>query len=191
MTLLIIETSKQEGFAALAHAGKVLLCHTVSSKEFLPVASSLFEPHQQSIDAIAVGIGPGSYTGTRSGVAFAKTLAFAKNIPLLGFYSPLAYLPEGEGAFAYTIDAKRGEFSLITGEKTHDAIINYTAPVRLTHTELEATLSLIPLQAQNDSSTLNLLPLITTLQHRLTSHDYDPGGEVSVAYLYDIPLPTV
>ena len=37
----------------------------------------------QSIDAIAISIGPGSYTGLRIGLSFAKGLAFSINKPII------------------------------------------------------------------------------------------------------------
>jgi tRNA threonylcarbamoyladenosine biosynthesis protein TsaB len=37
----------------------------------------------QELDAIAVGMGPGSYTGLRIGVSFAKGLCYGQNIPLV------------------------------------------------------------------------------------------------------------
>lgn len=42
------------------------------------------------IDAVAVGKGPGSYTGLRIGVSFAKGLCYGLNVPLIGVSSTAA-----------------------------------------------------------------------------------------------------
>ena len=63
------------------------------------------------LTSIAVGIGPGSFTGLRIGLSFAKGLAFAESIPLIPVPSPFgvaSLLPPGH-LVAFAIDARKRE----------------------------------------------------------------------------------
>lgn len=89
---LLIETSGSVGRVGLgvgAHlqAEAVLDRSSKHTRDLLPECHRLLEEQQwkrSEIDAIAVSIGPGSYTGLRVGVMTSKAIAFALSKPLLG-----------------------------------------------------------------------------------------------------------
>ncbi|MFP4187196.1 MAG: tRNA (adenosine(37)-N6)-threonylcarbamoyltransferase complex dimerization subunit type 1 TsaB [Acholeplasmataceae bacterium] len=60
------------------------------------------------VEAIIVGVGPGSYTGIRVAVMVAKMLAYAKDIPLYGVSSLFLLTSGYEERVAAMIDARRG-----------------------------------------------------------------------------------
>jgi len=64
------------------------------------------------VDRIAVGVGPGTFTGLRIGIATAQALATSANKPLVGV-STLGSLAlaasDGQRAIIAAIDARRGE----------------------------------------------------------------------------------
>jgi tRNA threonylcarbamoyladenosine biosynthesis protein TsaB len=77
---------------------------------------------RQDMTAIAVGVGPGPYTGLRVGLVTARTLGFVLDIPVYGVCS-LDVLAleavdtgavEGEGDFVVATDARRREVYLAT-----------------------------------------------------------------------------
>ena len=52
----------------------------------------------EEVDGLAVGIGPGSWTGARVGVTVAKTLAYAVNKPICGISSLEALAHQSKAA---------------------------------------------------------------------------------------------
>lgn len=89
--ILSIETGTDICSVALANDGELMALRESdegrdhAKKVALFVDELLKETGVQpdDIDAIAVGKGPGSYTGLRIGVSFAKGLCYALNIPLI------------------------------------------------------------------------------------------------------------
>jgi len=64
------------------------------------------------LDRVAVTVGPGSFTGLRVGVAFAKGLGSALAVPCVGVGTLEALAGEQPGVVAAAIDAKRGQIYL-------------------------------------------------------------------------------
>jgi tRNA threonylcarbamoyl adenosine modification protein YeaZ len=61
------------------------------------------------LTAIGVVVGPGSFTGIRMGIAYAKGLALGLNIPVVGINAFELYLAATPDAFV-AIDSGRGDF---------------------------------------------------------------------------------
>ncbi|MGZ6141756.1 MAG: tRNA (adenosine(37)-N6)-threonylcarbamoyltransferase complex dimerization subunit type 1 TsaB, partial [Myxococcales bacterium] len=63
----------------------------------------------QGFDAIAVGLGPGSFTGLRVGLAAAKALAYARRVPIAGASSLWAIALDQPGEVNAATEARKGE----------------------------------------------------------------------------------
>lgn len=108
MQILILETSTEKGVIALCNKSDLLAFF------FLPGGPELSRTlalevknllNHQVPDLIAVGAGPGSYTGLRVAAALAKGLAYGWKIPILGFSSLEAFGPP-----PVLVDARSGGF---------------------------------------------------------------------------------
>lgn len=123
MKFLVIETSSEKNFAALAVNGKWVeapLPMREQMKHLLPGVDHLLSTTGLTLgelDFIAVGNGPGSFTGTRIGVCSAKILSFAKKLPLLTFCSFCRFTPQEPQPFLLLVDAKSHGFYVYDGDK--------------------------------------------------------------------------
>ncbi|MBI3415060.1 MAG: tRNA (adenosine(37)-N6)-threonylcarbamoyltransferase complex dimerization subunit type 1 TsaB [Verrucomicrobia bacterium] len=74
---------------------------------------------REEIESIAVGLGPGSYTGIRAAIAIAQGWQLARDVKLLGFGACAALVAQAKvagihGTVNIVIDAQRGEFYVAT-----------------------------------------------------------------------------
>lgn len=91
-TIINIETSTDVCSVALTQDGTVLehredyngRNHAVLLSPFIEDMMKYATSRELKIDAVAVSVGPGSYTGLRIGLSEAKGLAFGLGVPLIG-----------------------------------------------------------------------------------------------------------
>ena len=119
MLTLAFDTATSVATAALVRDGTVLGERVSQAVRVLEDADELLREagHEQSeLTALAVGTGPGSFTGLRLGLAAARGLAFALELPVAGVSTLRALVAGSPGALP-VIDAGRREvFTLDGGE---------------------------------------------------------------------------
>jgi tRNA threonylcarbamoyladenosine biosynthesis protein TsaB len=118
---LAFDTATSVATAALVRDGDVLGERTSRAVRVLEDAAALLRESGADpveLTGIAVGVGPGSFTGMRMGIAAARGLSLALDVPVAGV-STLAVLLEGAPGALPVIDAGRREvFTLLEGGPT-------------------------------------------------------------------------
>lgn len=142
MTILALEFSSDRRSVALARDGEVLSEAVEQTAGRGTNAFALIEKvladakvSREQIEAIAVGLGPGSYTGIRAGIAIAQGWHLACGVKLLGVSSAAALAAQAQAEKIYgrvnvVIDAQRGEFYLATWELGENCRTE-TAPLKI------------------------------------------------------------
>lgn len=124
MKVLLIDTCGATGSVVLADTdlspaitASATLPGRTASERLVPAIKQLTMPggfELRSLDAVAVVIGPGSFTGVRVGLSAAKGLCEALNLPLVAIsrLAVLAHLaaPPPAAPVHALLDAGRGEF---------------------------------------------------------------------------------
>ena len=120
MKILGIDTSTPIGSVALIDGDNLVAEHTLNivqahSSRLMPAIDTVLKWSDitvKDLDGCAVGIGPGSFTGIRIGVATIKSVCYALDKPIVGVSTleAVAYnLRSTNGIICPLLDARRGE----------------------------------------------------------------------------------
>ncbi|MGC9365137.1 MAG: tRNA (adenosine(37)-N6)-threonylcarbamoyltransferase complex dimerization subunit type 1 TsaB [Fidelibacterota bacterium] len=124
MNILGIDTSTDNCSVGLVTDGEIVarnaqIGRSMASEHLLVLVDEMLKKTvpMEAIDAIAISIGPGSYTGLRIGLATAKGLAYPRKLPLL----PVPTMTILERAARQTIDS-----DLVVVIKSHRDLAYHT-----------------------------------------------------------------
>jgi tRNA threonylcarbamoyladenosine biosynthesis protein TsaB len=133
MTILALEfSSPQRSVAVLRTDGAAIAAEVIETggrgtNAFRMIEQALAgaKIEREQIDVLAVGLGPGSYTGIRAAISLAQGWQLARGVKLLGVSSvetiaAQAHAEKIPGRVNVVIDAQRNEFYLATHEITAD-----------------------------------------------------------------------
>lgn len=152
MLCLGIETSSRRGSVALVRDETLLAraehdqpnSHAEQLRPLLARVLDEAKLDKGAIERVAVGIGPGSFTGLRVGIAFAQGIALGLGIPCVGVGSLRAMawgLEKREGTRVTLLDARRDEvFVAAYADDGHEL----SAPVAIARSEVGTHLKTLP-----------------------------------------------
>jgi tRNA threonylcarbamoyladenosine biosynthesis protein TsaB len=127
MTILALEFSSRQRSVAIAHGGSVI-SEAIETGERSTAAFAMIEKvlaqaklKREQVETIAVGLGPGSYTGIRAAIALAQGWQLARGTKSIGISSVAAMAAQAQmdkifGRVSVVVDAQREEFYLATYE---------------------------------------------------------------------------
>jgi universal bacterial protein YeaZ len=152
MLILALDTATLVSSVALTTSDRLVAEITLQtrkthSERLMPHIEQLLglaDTDKTAIDAIAVSVGPGSFTGLRIGLATGKALAYALGIPLVGVptLAALAFGCAVPGALvAPTMDAQKGNIYVALYGWQADGLKELMPPTVMHHTEAAARLA--------------------------------------------------
>ena len=146
MICLFFDTSSEKLNISLIKDDNILYEKQIETKNdhssyLLPFIDEAFKTNNidfKEVDRIIVGIGPGSFTGTRIAITVAKTYGYTLNIPLFGISSLeiMIYDNDGYDYYVPVIEDKNDKLYFGIFDKNKKRIINdsYTTKEELYNT---------------------------------------------------------
>jgi tRNA threonylcarbamoyladenosine biosynthesis protein TsaB len=135
MNILAIDTATEACSVALLHAGELFERHEVAPRRHaelvLPFVDAVLAEAgigKRQLTAIAVGRGPGGFTGVRLAISLAQGLALGLDVPVLPISSlaalALDVAPSAPDAMLLAcIDARMGEVYAATYRRSTDGLV--------------------------------------------------------------------
>jgi len=152
MTILALEFSSRQRSVALAHGGFVA-SEAIETGERNTAAFAMIEKvlaqaklEREQVEAIVVGLGPGSYTGIRAAIALAQGWQLARGTKTMGISSVAAMAAQAQtekifGRVNVIVDAQREEFYIATYEIAETACLEIEQLKILPRSEVQSRAS--------------------------------------------------
>lgn len=167
MKILGIDTSTPIGSVALIDGESLVAEHTLNivkahSSRLMPAIDTVLkwgDITADELDGCAVGIGPGSFTGIRIGIATIKSLCYALDKPIIGVSTleAIAYnLRWTEGLICPILDARRNEsYGAIFrgGDEWQRLTDDWCLPIEAVLAEIKTRRALLP-ESENERARL-------------------------------------
>jgi tRNA threonylcarbamoyladenosine biosynthesis protein TsaB len=200
MTILALEFSSTQRSVALARDG-VLLAEASETGGRGANAFGMIEKvletakrEREAVEVLAVGLGPGSYTGIRVALSVAQGWQLARGVKLLGIGSAECLAAQAQkekiyGRVHVVIDAQRGEYYLAVFESTVDGVEPVSPLKIVTSSSVEALAAageilVGPEISRHFSSGKPLYPDASMLaQLAARRNDFSPGESLEPVYL--------
>lgn len=139
--ILCIETTTTNCSVSIVQAGKTIALleenrenysHSENLHGFISKALEQASISKSQLDAVAVSMGPGSYTGLRIGVSAAKGLCYALDIPLISvdtLYTLALQVKDEEAYIVPMLDARRMEVYTALYDNQHNLLEKTNAKI--------------------------------------------------------------
>jgi tRNA threonylcarbamoyl adenosine modification protein YeaZ len=156
---LAIDTSSSRTVVGLLDGEKILFeSFAIGATDHGRAVSDLVSQallNNPAPERVVVGMGPGPFTGLRVGIAFARTFALSRQIPVIGVCS-LDSIDTGKSDYTVAIDARRKEIywaRYLDGKRVEGPAVNKPEEVKDFIIDLYPSVSLLVklAQEQNES----------------------------------------
>ena len=203
MKILAIEFSSDHRSVAVFGDDQLLAERTVregrntAAVQLIEATLAAAKTERKQIECIAVGIGPGSYTGIRAAIALTQGWQIATGVQVQAVDSLEAlalgqHVAGARGEITFAVDAARGEFYLAKFELGEDGIRNLEPTHLAKRSEYEALLAreqpiIGPSFAEKYSEASERFPsaeFVGRLAGRLT--DFIEASELEPVYLREV-----
>ena len=180
MKILAIETSTEACSVALLVNGEMRERHEIAPRRHtdlvLPWADELLAEagmEKTQLDAIAVGRGPGAFTGVRLAIALVQGMALALDKPALAIstLAALAMQAKGDEDILAAIDARMGEIYLGGFRRDGDGLVSPLSAESITVPENPTLPATGSWQGLGTGFAANQAALQTALGSRLLRYD--------------------
>lgn len=194
MRLLAIDLSSAQGSVALLENGELReeMCWRAAARTGQPIFSAtprLLQRHgwaPDDLDAIAVGRGPGSYTGLRMAIAYAQGLAMPRSTSLYAVKSSEALahaLSEAQSNQRIFVvgDARRGTLWVHEFERTSASEVKFIRDISVSLAQVDAVLPSDALAVSPDWDRLVAAGVVKPGDTRwITGNRYPRAAEVGL-----------